>query len=312
MHREIDKRLVQAKKRVCTAQKLQTMLHRVRQSLKNETDRCLVLTQQLKREELDVIRLEEFSLAAFLYSILSTEEQCLVRETQEYLTVKRKYNKSLQAIAAGREEVRCLQEELAKFERAEIDYQALIQEKEKYLFDVGDDQAERLLTLSEELADLRCDRKELQAAIQAGEATLKSLQQVSSDLQSAANWGTWDLLGGGMVATLAKHTGIDSARRHTQQAQQHLKHFQTELVDVGQRLSISLDISEFSKFSDCFFDGLITDWLIQSNIQQGLSACADAMARVTVAMGMCHIRLTETQENIESAKNSRLALIEQS
>ncbi|MBX2865693.1 MAG: hypothetical protein KTR27_19245 [Leptolyngbyaceae cyanobacterium MAG.088] len=257
-------------------------------------------------------RLEAFSLTTFLYSILGTKEQHLAKENQEYLTVKLKYDESVQAATTAREKVRFLQDELAKFERAEIEYQALIQEKEKYLFDVGDDQAERLLILSEELADLRCERKELQAAIQAGEATLKSLQQVSSDLQSAANWGTWDMLGGGMVATLAKHTGIDSARRHTQQAQQHLRRFQTELVDVGQRFSISLDISEFSKFADFFFDGLITDWLIQSKIQQGLSACADAMARVTVAMGMCHIRLTETQENIESAKNSRLALIEQS
>ena len=41
---------------------------------------------------------------------------------------------------------------------------------------------------------------------------LDSLDSVLSSLESAEGWGTWDLLGGGLISDLAKHSHIDDAK----------------------------------------------------------------------------------------------------
>jgi hypothetical protein len=96
-------------------------------------------------------------------------------------------------------------------------------EKERLLAGSRDPRGERLLTLSDQLADLTTDRKELQEAVQAGEVAKKALEKVQSELRSAANWGAWDMLGGEMLSTMAKHSKIDSAKRHAHHAQSQLR-----------------------------------------------------------------------------------------
>ena len=67
-----------------------------------------------------------------------------------------------------------------------------------------------LMNLTERLAELEADRKELQEAVRAGVIAEMSLEQVRSELRSAQNWGTWDLLGGGTISTWAnRHVRIE-------------------------------------------------------------------------------------------------------
>jgi hypothetical protein len=311
MWSEINERLMQAKERVRSGRKLEAMLRETRQILHDEQNKCSMMRQRLESEESDVNKLEGLSLTGLFHSVLGTKEQRLEKEKREYLAAKLKYDESVQAVEETREEEQSLQYELATFANVDAEFDILIQEKEMLLVGAADDKAEKLVALSESLADLTCDRKELGEAIQAGEAALGSLQQVSSDLGSASNWGTWDMLGGGIIATMAKHSKIDSAKQHAHEAQRQLRRFREELADSGQRLNVSLEIGGFSKFADYFFDGLIADWVVQSKIQQGSSACSTAIASVNAAVNACRSRLAETQRDIDSVSKSRLDFIEQ-
>ncbi len=308
---EINERLMEAKERVRSARKLEAMLREAQQSLPAEQNKCSTLRERLASEKSDVDKLEGLSLTGLFYNVLGTKEAHLKREKQEYLAAKLKYDESAQAVEETREEVQRLRDELAPFAHVDAEYDRLIKEKEKLLVGATDDKAEKLLALSEKLADLRSDRKELQEAIKAGEAASGSLQQVSSHLRSAANWGTWDILGGGMISTMAKHSKIDSAKQHAHYAQRQLRRFREELADAGQRLKVSLEIGGFSKFADFFFDGLIADWVVQSKIQHTSSACSTAISSVTSAVNECRRRLAETERDIESVTKSRLEFIEQ-
>ena len=44
-------------------------------------------------------------------------------------------------------------------------------------------------------------RKEVQEAVQAGERALQSLYTAKEQLNSAKNWGIFDMLGGGLFAS---------------------------------------------------------------------------------------------------------------
>ena len=311
MFNEINDRLMQTKGRLRSKRKLEAMLPQAQQALREEQDRSSKLKDRLASEKADVDKLEGLSLTGLFYSVLGTKREHLDKEKEEYLAAKLKYDESVEAVEDAEKAVQRLRNELAAFEHVDQEYESLIEEKERLLAESRDPRGERLLSLSEQLADLTSDRKELREAVQAGEAAKKALEQVQSELSSATNWGTWDMLGGGMISTMAKHSKIDSAKQHAHFAQRQLRRFQEELADAGQRLHVSLEIGGFSKFADFFFDGLIADWVVQSKIREASSACSSAMSRVSSAVAECRRRLSETEREIEAVSHRRRESIEE-
>ena len=140
--------------------------------------------------------------------------------------------------------------------------------------------------------------------------TLPSDRRSLDELEIQRYWGTWDLLGGGLLVTMAKHSRIDTARKHAHTAQRHLRSFQKELADADERLGVSLDIGVFVTFADYFFDGLIADWIMQSKIENASSACSSAISQVSAVLGECHRRLTEVERAREGVKIARREFLE--
>ncbi len=123
-------------------------------------------------------------------------------------------------------------------------------------------------------------RKEINEARAAGRSALNSLRQAREQLESARNWGIFDMLGGGFFSTLVKHSKLDDASRLMEDARRKLRIFQRELQDVQVPLEFRMDIGDFLTFADFFFDGLIADWMVQSRIGEAREQVEDAIARV--------------------------------
>lgn len=313
MQDDINDRLTGIKERLRSKQKLEAMLQQAQAVLQKEREKLVPITQVLAAEQADVEKLEGYGLTGLFYTVLGAKESRLEKERQEYLAAKLKHEDCRRAIDDARREIERIQNELAGFQQAEAEYHRLIEEKETLLSRSGDSQSRELLGLAEQLADLESDRHELQEAVAAGEAALRALEQVRSELRSAENWGTWDMLGGGILATMTKHSQIDAARRQAQAAQQLLRRFQEELADAEQRLHVSLqDISGLTVFADYFIDGLIADWVVQSKIQNALAACSSTIANVNAAFDECRRSLSEREKMIEQLRAQRQRLIEQS
>ena len=311
MRESLDQRLIQIKERMRAKQKLDAMLKQARNSLYTDASRCRELQKRLEAERSDVEKLEGTSLTGLFYSVLGTKEERLEKERQEFLAAQLKYEEASDSRQASEAEVQRIEAELQPLAGVEDEYQQLLSEKETALAAAGDGTAESLLRLSESLADLTSDAKELQEAIIAGEQALRALRSVRSELKSAANWGTFDMLGGGLLSTMAKHSKIDEAKSQAHRAQRHLRHFEEELADADERLQVSLEIGGFSKFADYFFDGLIADWIVQSKIQNAASACERTFGQVTSAISTCRRRLTEVREQQQNVAEQRQTLIEQ-
>lgn len=311
MMSNFDARLTEIKTNIRSKQKLESMLRQARTATQEERTRCKTLEERLASEKADVDKLEGVSLTALFCTVLGTKEERVEKERQEFLAAQLKHEEATKALASSQEEVQRIEEQLAQYASADADYDELLKEKAALVSEAGDSRAETLFGFSEKLADLESDKKELHEAIQAGQSALKYLRNVSSELSSAANWGTFDLLGGGMLSTMAKHSKIDSAKKSAQHAQRQLRRFQEELADADQRLQLSLDIGGFSKFADFFFDGLIADWVVQSKIKQASSACSRTTSQVSSAVNACQRRLTETKQEIEKVGEQRREFVEQ-
>jgi hypothetical protein len=108
------------------------------------------------------------------------------------------------------------------------------------------------------------------------------------------------MLGGGMMSTHIKHNHLDEAMEHIYRAQSNLQRFDKELRDVGNTFSIDLEIGGLLKFSDYFFDDLITDWIVQGRIKDTLNQVLSKKSKVDALM----INLASSKHQAEQEFNS--------
>lgn len=131
------------------------------------------------------------------------------------------------------------------------------------------------------MADIVNDRKEMDEAIAAGEQALNSLYAAQEKLDSAKGWSWVDLLGGGFLTGMIKHSRMEDASRCMEDAKYHLKVFQKELSDIHLSLDLRMEVGGFLSFADFFFDGVVADYLVQSKIEDARRQVADAIDMIS-------------------------------
>ena len=127
-------------------------------------------------------------------------------------------------------------------------------------------------------------RKEVQEAVQAGERALQSLYTAKEQLNSAKNWGIFDMLGGGLFASMIKHSKLGNVSASLEEARYDLQIFQRELSDVHIPQNLQINVNGFLSFADFFLDGLIADYLVQSRINDAREQVEDAIERVEMLL----------------------------
>lgn len=226
------------------------------------------LKKRLEEERADVDRLEGRSLAAFFYSMTGKRGEKLDKERQEAYAVQAKYDAAARELAQAEEELRRCRSELNAVWDSESRYQALWKEKIQAVKQAGGPEGERILSLEERISVLEAQERELGEAASAGQKALSIAEQMLSSLDSAEGWGTWDLVGGGLVADLAKHGHLDTAQGLVERLQSQLRVFKTELADVTLDGELQVSIEGFLRFADYFFDGIFADWMVLDRIYQ--------------------------------------------
>ncbi|MDO4281524.1 MAG: hypothetical protein Q4C56_07835 [Peptococcaceae bacterium] len=121
--------------------------------------------------------------------------------------------------------------------------------------------------------------QEIQEAIYAGRRAKSSLRRAQQALDSAGNWGIADMIGGGLISGVVKHSRLGDSRREMANARRDLQRFRRELADISEQVP-DLDIGSFLTFADFAFDGLIADALVQSKISKARSQVATAIHKV--------------------------------
>ena len=89
---------------------------------------------------------------------------------------------------------------------------------------------------------------EIREAIDAGNRALSALEEAARHLQAARGLGLWDMLGGGFLSSLLKHSKMDDAQRAMNRAEQELRAFGRELADVQMYVDIQLRFDSFTRF----------------------------------------------------------------
>lgn len=120
------------------------------------------------------------------------------------------------------------------------------------------------------MEELTMEEREITEAITACNQVLASIGNAKNELKSAKNWGIFDILGGGLFASLIKHNKMSHAEEAMQAIQFDLQRLQRELRDVSQALEITFSAGDLNMVFDIVFDNIFSDLISQNKIHAAL------------------------------------------
>lgn len=270
-----------------------------------ETDeKVQQLQKQLTKEQLDVRRLDQFSMANLVNKWKGTMNEIRRKEIEEAAAVELKLNEEEKTLIDLQAEIDKLTWELNRPEYNQLDelWQEFLKEKKGWLMGNTVNEREQLVQLYEQEATAEALHKEIGEAISAGKSAISSLERAEEELRSAKSMSTWDtFLGGGVFVTAMKHSSLNQSQDYIHSAQMALRRFQTELKDVEHIADdvISVDQSTFTTFTDYFFDNIFTDWMIHSQITESQERLDSAIRQVETALRKLQAKQEETMEELE-------------
>ncbi|MFF2089130.1 hypothetical protein [Paenibacillus sp. NPDC058174] len=293
----------------------QWQLERRRQQLQTQVNAEMKLITELEvkldKEQEDVDKLLKLSWTNLFHTLLRNKDEQLETERQEALAVSLKLQQAKLEVETLKTELIETGNQLSELHGAEAAYASLMLQKEQWIRNGDPEAAHRLEELDSQLIEAQQRRKEWYEAAAACRQLVLSLEDAVNKLDSAASWGTYDMLGGGLISTSIKHSRIDDAKSSINTARHLVKRLKEELKDVNLKSDLEVEIGGMATFADYFFDGLITDWIVQGKIKESLSQAENQLHKARMLLKTLDKELAQAEGTQASLKEDRDQLIRQ-
>ena len=222
-----DEQLCKLQAQCARKKKLETCIAELCTQRNTYSARARELKESFLKEQADVDRLEGRSLSAFFYNVIGKMDEKLTQKRQEAYAAQVKYDAVARELAGIEEDLERYQAELHSLQNCEARYFAVLREKTQAVKANGGDIAQQILRLEERTAYLESQSRELEEAFAAGQGALTTTDQIMDSLDSAESWGTWDLVGGGLV-------GAETADTLSQSCQVSVIEMQPRIMGDGE------------------------------------------------------------------------------
>ena len=111
---------------------------------------------------------------------------------------------------------------------------------------------------------------------------LPLIDEAENKFRKARNWGFFDILGGGFITDLIKHSNLGAASNIMNQINYLLHDLQQELKEVVIPTDFSMNTASFSTFADFVFDGILADVYMQSKIMTSMEQIRELRSRLLI------------------------------
>lgn len=274
---ELQQQLRESIRELEQIRKVQDYTVELRSRLKAEEKDLEVMERMLTAEQMDVEALEREGLTTMFHKFLGDREQKLDKEREEYLRASLRFNELFKSVQLIRFELDLMLKKEQNLEAIQRRIESLIAFREEELIKLDPATALVLKGINDQVDKLHKYEKEIDEASEAGTKALEFVQSTENYLHEAQVMGQRDMWGGhrryGYGTGQMKHQAIDQARDMAYQSKQALIRFGNEVKDVfkDQYLEFNMEVEEFGRFADVFFDNIITDYLIQQKISKSLT-----------------------------------------
>ena len=152
--------------------RLEAMLKELRAQEAPLSRKVAELEAVMIRERKDVDRLEGRSLSAFVYYALGKKEEKLDAERRQFYAARVKYDAAARELDAIRQDIEATEEDLQDLQDCEAKYAEALEQKRLAIEQAGLPESGEIITRNRTLNRLRCQERELEEALAAGNAAL--------------------------------------------------------------------------------------------------------------------------------------------
>lgn len=293
MLNEINEKINKIKEELALKKVLEEKREKLRVQLKTEERTLEELRVTLEKEHKDVEKLEKLSLSNLIAIVMKNKYEKLEKEQHEYLMAKIKYDQQSSKVELLKESVFSVQDRLKKLKDCEREYRELLDKKLEIIKTKDDTYANsKLVELELDIDKALKAQKEIEEAESVGRSLLGAINSAQDSLESAKSWGVWDIVGGDMFSSIAKHNRLNDAEDSFMYISNLLQRFNKELGDVN---LASLSFSSTTIAFDIFFDNIFTDFAVQDKINDALSDTSYLNQRVSEVVH----KLSQDKENLK-------------
>lgn len=308
----IEEKLKSLKVRKSNITKLKSELSDHKKRLNEEKKVFKELEKKMDKEYKDFKKLETLSIASLFSSIKGNKEEKLEKEKQEYLEAKLNYEKSKDTLKLLRDRINFITNEIKSENQIEEEYQQALKEKEQYIISSDGKKSKQLLEIDDQITETEIVLKETNEAIEAGYELNTNLSKIIMTLESAKDWGTYDMFGGGTTSTHIKHSKINDARYLTVKTQYLVKNYTKELNDINFSADIlkTLEISDFNTFADYFLDNFFSDFMVQNKINHSLDNVKSKKHKINKIQNELKNKRSQLTKKIEELESKKKEIVE--
>ena len=278
MLKTLNEQINKVKEDLASKKVLENKLKKYKLQLESDEKNLRELEISLKKEFKDVEKLKKISLVNLISTLLKNKEEKLEKEEHEYLMAKIKYDESSTRVALLKENIENIKVRLISLENCPVEYKSLLNKKIDLVKNFGENHNKvKLKELEEYIDGLLRDEKEIEEAELVGEELLKELNEAERSLNSAKNWGIYDIVGGGFFSSIMKHDRIAETERSFKKIDSLISKFNKELGDIScERIKISATTITI----DIFLDNIFTDLSVQNKINNSLNNVISIKIRI--------------------------------
>ena len=115
------------------------------------------------------------------------------------------------------------------------------------------------------------DIVQVNQALKLTDQLIATLDDAERQLSSARNWGFLDVLGGGFIVDLIKHSKLGNAKVSMERVNYLLEELKRVLGGISMPDDYRMDVSGILTFADFFFDSGIVDVYMTAKIMSSLN-----------------------------------------
>lgn len=308
MIKEINEKLIKLKEEIVLKKILDKKLKKLSLQLEKDKSELYDLEVNLKKEFKDVEKLKKLSFASILATVMSNKDEKLEKEQQEYIMAKIKYDEFSSKVESLKENIENIKSRLDTLKYCENEYKVLLNKKLELIKLYGDqDKKVKLSHIEEEIELMLLEKKEIEEAEGAGRDLLRAANLAKDSLNSAKNWGVFDIAGGDMLSSIAKHNKINEAEAQFRRVSSLISRFNKELGDIKfEGLSFSTTTIAF----DIFFDNIFTDFSVQNKINSSLDNIRNLIRRVEDILSTLNSKKISINSRISNLRKDYDSIIE--
>jgi hypothetical protein len=304
----VEQQLATAAQAVHELKAASTRIGELRSRRQQLSDQLAAAQSQVKDDQHQVRSLDGLTLTHVMTALHGSREDKVGRAKAEADRAAFQATELARQVQAIETELRAAQDQARGLTDAPDQYEQALTAKEQLLEQTDDPRAHELMSLADERGRLAGELTEIADADRTAQAALTALGAVQNALSSASGWNTFDEFGGGMLASMEKHSQLDHAADLAAQADRQLATLKTELTSVGQ-LAQQLTVGSGTRFVDICFNSIFTDMAFSSHISQAQQNTAGAVQTVSGVQQRLQEQHSQAEQRLEQIAQRRQQLL---